>query len=467
MLPEDVLYLPVTELGQRIRSRSLSPVELTEAYLDRISRYAARFNAFATVTAVLARSQAKQAEEEIQAGTYRGPLHGIPYGVKDLAATRGIATTWGAKPHASQVFDYDATVVVKLREAGAVLLGKLSMVELAGGLGYHFAHASLQGPGRNPWDPGRWTGGSSSGPGAAVAAGLVAFAIGSETWGSIVCPSSFCGVSGLRPTYGRVSRHGAMALSWTMDKLGPMCRTASDCRAVLSAIAGPDPSDPTASVGPTVRASSSGTPASEFKLGYVPTDFSKNGDKEVDALVRAAVEELKSAGMSVQEIQLPQGPWEEAAVSVIQCEAVSSFEPLFRSGKVKELTEPKAAHAEEVADMLTGRDYLKALRIRAVLLEKINRVFEDVDAIVSPGIQYFSTPIEADLNKVLPGSDPVGGIGNLAGLPAACVPCGFGSLGLPAGLVVMGPAYGEETVLRITEIYQERTRWTERHPKLA
>ncbi len=467
MLTEEVLYLPVTELSKRIQARALSPVDLTDGYLDRISKYAARFNAFATVTAELARSQAKQAEEEILAGKYRGPLHGIPYGVKDLAATRGIPTTWGAKPHADQVFDFDATVVVKLREAGAVLLGKLSMVELAGGLGYHFANASLQGPGRNPWDPGRWTGGSSSGPGAAVAAGLVAFAIGSETWGSIVCPSSFCGVSGLRPTYGRVSRHGAMALSWTMDKLGPMCRSASDCRLVLSAISGPDPNDPTASVGPTLRASSSGTPASEFKLGYFPQDFSKNGDKEVDVAVRAAVEELKAAGMKIQEIKLPEGPWEEAAGAVVQCEAASSFEPLFRSGRVKELTEPKAAYAAEVADALTGRDYIKALRIRSVLLGKINKVFEDVDAIVSPGIQYFSTPIDIDLNKALPGSDPVGGIGNLAGLPAACVPCGFGSLGLPAGMVVMGPAYGEETVLRIAEIYQERTRWTERHPKIA
>ena len=457
---------PISSQAPLIRSGALSPVALTETYLDRIKQFAPRFNAFATVTADLARTQAAQAEREIRGGKYRGPLHGIPFGIKDLAATKGIPTTWGARPYADQVFDFDATVVTRLREAGAVLLGKLSMVELAGGLGYHFANASLQGPGKNPWDPGRWTGGSSSGPGAAVAAGLVGFAIGSETWGSIVCPSSFCGVSGLRPTYGRVSRHGAMALSWTMDKLGPMGRSARDCRAVLSAIAGPDPLDPASVLAPEISGGAVDAPASKFKLGYVPLDFKKNGDPEVDKLVRTAVEELRKAGMQVEEVKLPEGPWEEAALAVIQCEAVSSFEPLFRSGRAKELTEPKAAFAEEVADGLKARDYLKALRIRAVLLEKINAVFEKYDAIVSPGLQYFSTPLEADLNTALAGSDPVGGIGNLAGLPAACVPCGFGEKGLPAGLVIMGPAYGEDVVLRVAEIYQERTEWTNRHPKM-
>jgi aspartyl-tRNA(Asn)/glutamyl-tRNA(Gln) amidotransferase subunit A len=197
-------------LGERVRSRNLSPVELTEAYLSRIRRFDSKLNAFATVTPELAMEQARRAEREIASGRIRGPLHGVPYGAKDLLATAGIPTTWGAAPTRGQKFDRDATVILKLREAGAILLGKLAMVEFAGCLGYRYADASLQGPGRNPWDPERWTGGSSSGSGAAVSAALVTFAIGTETWGSILCPSAFCGVTGLRPTYGRVSRAGGM-----------------------------------------------------------------------------------------------------------------------------------------------------------------------------------------------------------------------------------------------------------------
>jgi aspartyl-tRNA(Asn)/glutamyl-tRNA(Gln) amidotransferase subunit A len=187
---EEVLYLSASELGERVRSRRLSPVELTEAYLDRIRRFDSKLNAFATVTPDLALKQAREAEREISSGRIRGPLHGVPYGAKDLLATEGIRTTWGATPTRDQMFDRDATVIRKLRDAGAILLGKLAMVEFAGCLGYRFADASLQGPGRNPWNPNRWTGGSSSGSGAAVAAGLVGFAIGTETWGSILCPSA-------------------------------------------------------------------------------------------------------------------------------------------------------------------------------------------------------------------------------------------------------------------------------------
>ncbi|HVG18235.1 MAG TPA: amidase, partial [Blastocatellia bacterium] len=228
-ITEEVLYSSVRELSNMIRARRLSPVALAEGYLDRLERMGAKLGAVVTVTRDLAMREARQAEREISQGRYRGPLHGIPYGAKDLIATEGIPTTWGAEPLKNQVLDYDATVVAKLREAGAVLVAKLAMVELAGGFGYNNADASFTGPGRTPWNTNFWSGGSSSGPGAATAAGLVAFSIGSETSGSIITPSAFCGVSGLRPTYGRVSRHGAMALSWTLDKLGPMCRTADDC----------------------------------------------------------------------------------------------------------------------------------------------------------------------------------------------------------------------------------------------
>src|SRR6266852_5135528 len=219
MPSEEIYYLPLTELARRIEAKKLSPVELTQVYLTRSEKLGSRFNAYARLTPELALSQAKAAEKEIQRGHYRGPLHGIPYAAKDLLAVKGIPTTWGAKPYADQVFNYDATVIEHLNRVGAVMIGKAAMIELAGGMGYSFASASLQGETRNPWDTTCWTCGSSSGSGAIVAAGLAAFAIGTETWGSIICPSAFCGVSGLRPTYGRVSRHGAMALAYSMDKI--------------------------------------------------------------------------------------------------------------------------------------------------------------------------------------------------------------------------------------------------------
>src|SRR5271169_5198331 len=237
---EDLFYLSVTELAKRIESKKLSPVELTQVYLDRSQELGRRFNAYARLTPEIALEQAKAAEKEIQRGHYRGPLHGIPYAAKDLLAVKGIPTTWGAKPFADQIFDYNATVIEHLNHAGAIMIGKAAMVELAGGMGYMYASASLQGEGKNPWDTSCWTCGSSSGSGAIVAAGLAGFAIGTETWGSIVCPSAYCGVSGLRPTYGRVSRYGAMALAYSMDKIGPLARSAEDCAHIFSAIAGHD-----------------------------------------------------------------------------------------------------------------------------------------------------------------------------------------------------------------------------------
>src|ERR687885_1647066 len=245
MLTDDIYFASITELGAQLRARKLSPVELTEGYLARLEKYGPRLGAVVTVMRDSALKSARAAEREMKAGRWRGPLHGIPFGVKDLLATHDAPTTWGATPYKDQHFDYDGTVVKRLRDAGAILCAKLAMVELAGGMGYNHADASLTGAGRTPWNTKYWSGGSSSGPGAATAAGLVAFSIGSETSGSILTPSAFCGLSGLRPTYGRVSRHGAMALSWTLDKLGPMCRSAADCGYVLAAIAGRDPFDPT------------------------------------------------------------------------------------------------------------------------------------------------------------------------------------------------------------------------------
>src|ERR1700686_761862 len=277
---DEIVYLSVSELAKRIESKKLSPVDLTQAYLDRSQKLGPRFNAYARLTPEIALEQAKAAEKEIQRGHYRGPLHGIHYAAKDLLAVKGLATTWGAKPYANQVFDYNATVIEHLNRVGAVMIGKASMIELAGGMGYRFASASLQGEGKNPWDTTCWTCGSSSGSGAIVAAGVAAFAIGTETWGAIICPSAFCGISGLRPTYGRVSRYGAMALAPSMDKIGPMGRSAEDCARIFAVLAGHDAKDH--GTLPIDKGAFTYSPSTELKTRSLTVGWLTNAWKTVD-----------------------------------------------------------------------------------------------------------------------------------------------------------------------------------------
>jgi len=243
-MTNDVFFAPIPELNARLKKHEFSAEELVKAFGARLESLGPRYNALALPLTKVALARAKDVDKEIKRERYRGPLQGIPFGAKDLLSFAGHPTTWGAKPYATQTFEETATVLGKLDDTGALLIGKLSMVELAGGGGYRIAGASLTGPGLNPWDVTRWSGGSSSGPASAVAAGLVPFALGSETSGSIITPAAFCGVTGLRPTYGLVSRHGAMALSWTLDKIGPICRSAEDCGLVLHEISGGDSNDP-------------------------------------------------------------------------------------------------------------------------------------------------------------------------------------------------------------------------------
>src|SRR5690349_23561 len=323
---EELFYLSVSELAKRIESKKLSPVELTQVYLDRSQKFAPHFNAYARLTPGIALAQASAAEKEIKAGHYRGPLHGIPYAAKDLLAVRGVPTTWGAKPYANQVFDYDAAVIEHLNRAGAVLLGKSAMIELAGGMGYRFASASLQGEAKNPWDTKCWTCGSSSGSGAVVAAGLAPFAIGTETWGSIICPSAFCGVSGLRPTYGRVSRYGAMALAPSMDKIGPMARSAEDCARIFAAIAGHDPKD--RGTGPIDKGAFTYSPSMELharplKVGWL-TNAWKSLAPGVAKPIEAANKIVKRYFSSVKDVALPVGPWEDAGNIIVAVESAAS-----------------------------------------------------------------------------------------------------------------------------------------------
>jgi aspartyl-tRNA(Asn)/glutamyl-tRNA(Gln) amidotransferase subunit A len=463
----DVLELSVTELGPLFRSRKLSPVAVTQAYLDRIERLNGRFNAFQTVTADLALAQAHAAETEIARGKHRGPLHGVPWGAKDLLATAGIETSWGAEPCRGQVFDTDATVVRKLRDAGAVLLGKLAMVEFAGGLGYRFANASISGPGRNPWNTDHWTGGSSSGAGAAVAASLVGFAVGTETWGSILCPSAFCGITGLRPTYGRVSRAGGMVCSWTFDKIGPLARSASDCRLILQAIGGADPADPTSSSEKLAIAPRSGKSLSKIRAARIDLDFSKVGEPEVKDGFNRAVDELRVAGLHIEDAKLPEFPASEIAGLIITAEALSSFEKFFRDGSVAKLKDPYAQHQVEINQGLRGDDLIKAWRMRRVLQQKMAEFFSHYDVILTPNFMSVASRVDEDLYKALPYSDPVGAVGNACGLPALALPCGFGKQHLPIGFQIVGAPFDEATLLDLGDLYQKRTDFHRQRPALA
>ena len=463
MIGEDVLYLSVGDLGERIRARKLSPVELTEAYLERCKKYGPQFNAFAMLTPDLALQQARQAEQEINAGNYRGPLHGIPYAAKDLLAVKGYPTTWGAKPYQDQRFDYNATVINKLNEAGAVLLGKAAMIELAGGLGYRFAAASATGAAKNPWNTNCWTCGSSSGSGAIVAAALAAFAIGTETWGSIVCPSAFCGVSGLRPTFGRVGRGGAMALSYSMDKIGPMCRTASDSSLVLTAISGHDPSD-AGSLPESLARFTYGAPKT-LRLARIEKAWEKP-DPEIAAAFEVAVNVLQRAGAKTGSIALPDGPFETAGGIIISVEAAGAFSTLIESGGVAQLSDPLSRVGGYVAQTVDSQDYLRAQRIRRVLQQKMDAVFQQCDVLVAPSLPIPASTLDTNLETDLSFADPIGGIGNLCGLPALSVPCGFTKSGLPIGIQFLARVLNDSAVVAAAKTFQEHSDWHLKHPTL-
>jgi aspartyl-tRNA(Asn)/glutamyl-tRNA(Gln) amidotransferase subunit A len=466
MVGDDVLFLSVAELSQRIRARQLSPVELTQSYLRRIRWFNERLNAFTTVTQDLALEQARAAERELAGGRWRGPLHGIPYGAKDLLATAHVRTTWGAVPCRDQVFDHDATVIRRLREAGAVLLGKTAMVEFAGGLGYRYANASIDGPSRNPWGTDRWTGGSSSGSGGAVAAGLAAFAIGTETWGSILCPSAFCGVTGLRPTYGRVSRAGAMVCAYSFDKIGPLARSAEDCRLVLQAIAGEDPDDATTAREPVSLAARPNRPLSRLRVGLVEIDFAKGGEPEAKAAFDAALAELRALGLRITPAKLPELPAGEVAGTLITVEALSAFEPFFRDGRVRQLKDPYAPLQPEINAAITGADVVKAWRIRAAMQRAMADLFGQFDLLVAPNFLTVASRVDDDLNEALTYADPVGAFGNACGLPAIALPCGFGKARMPVGFQLMAAPFDEGTLLEVGEAWQKRTRFHRERPPL-
>ena len=469
MPTDELAFLTVSELAKRIESKKLSPVELTKHFLERSEKLGPRYNAYARLTPDIALAQAAAAEKEIQHGHYRGPLHGIPYAAKDLLAVRGVPVTWGAKPFANQVFDYDATVIEHLNRVGAVLIGKAAMIELAGGMGYRFATASLQDAAKNPWDTKCWTCGSSSGSGAIVAAGLAPFAIGTETWGSIICPAAFCGVSGLRPTYGRVSRFGAMALAHSMDKIGPLGRSAEDCAHIFAAIAGHDSRD--RSTLPLDKAAFTYSASLDLKgralkIGWL-TNAWRKPESGVAKAADAAEKVVKKYFPSVKNAKLPEGPFEDAGNIIIAVEGASSFRSLIRSGQVSELTDPLGQLAGYVNEQFCGADYHQALRVRDILQKKMDELYDSFDVLVTVAQPIAATPLTMNLETELSFPDPLGGIGNLCGLPALTVPCGFTEKNLPVGLQFMARAGDDSAVIQAARTYQAHTDWHRRHPKVA
>jgi len=456
------VFKPIRDLSELIRSGRLSPVELTETFLERLETQAPKYNAVVTVTREKAMRQASEAEKEIESGSYRGALHGIPYGAKDLIATSGgIPTSWGAAPFKDRVFDHDATIIKKLKEAGAVLAAKTAMIELAGGMGYRQPNASLTGPPRNPWNPERWTGGSSSGSGACVGGGFLPFAIGSETWGSILSPANNCGVAGLRPTYGRVSRFGAMALSWTLDKLGPLCLTADDCGLVLDAIAGPDPNDQTATDRPyRYEEADLGRPYRlAMQKGVVESlegDIRENFEGALKVLEKVA---------TIEEVEFPDLPYSAITSIILAAEAASAFDEFAESGRARELTAPEDRYGPYSRSIVLAKDYIKALRLRAVMAREADDVMSSYDAVVAPTSRRVASPIDQRFGRSTPGSfkDVMGSLGNGAGLPSISVPNGF-SEGLPTGIQFMGRAYDENVIMSVARSFQSMTDWHRRHP---
>jgi len=466
----NLFFATIPELNEQLLSRKISSVELARAFSARLAELGPRYNALALSLTQQAVHKAEGADKEIKRGRSRGPLQGIPYGVKDLISFAGQPTTWGAPPYAAQVFDYDATVITRLAAVGAVLIGKLSTVELAGGGGYRYASASLQGPGKNPWDPSKWSGGSSSGPAAAVAAGLVPFALGSETSGSIVTPASYCGVTALRPTYGLVSRHGAMALSWTLDKLGPFARSAEDCGLILQVIAGADGDDPGSAGRSFYYTPQYGRPVRGMVAGYAPIDFSAWADPAARPALADALGILNQSGIQLKDTKLPDFPYGSLISTVIGAEGASIFEPLLTSGRVNELIDQAQIAGLKANLDIPAIAYLKAMRVRRQIQDAFRLLFSNVDVLVAPGRLSPATPIDQSLDQDRPGpapSDPgmtaLIAAANLAGLPALVLPCGFAG-NLPVALQLVGAPFTENQLLAIGREFQSRTDWHRRRP---
>jgi len=477
---DDLAFEPATALAPLLKSRDVSATDLTRMYLARLKKYGPKLNCVVTLTEDLALKQAADADREIKAGRYKGPLHGIPWGAKDLFATKGIPTTWGAGPYQNQVFDYDATIVSRLHDAGAVLLAKLSMGALAQGDQW------FRGQTKNPWRPDdpnpnrSGSSGSSAGPGSATAAGLVVFGIGTETRGSIISPSSVNGVTGLRPTYGRVSRFGAMMLSWTMDKVGPMCRSVEDCALVFNAIYGPDGKDD--SVVDAPFAWNPETPLSKLRIGVIQRDFqvqppgggrggaaAAGGGRGAGAgggragispeefrrqreaqlkILNDALDVYRKLGATLTPIeQVPGTDIANDIGFVLNVEAAAAFDDLTRGAGINDPSVQQWANTFRTSRFVPAVEYIRAQRARTLLMRQWDEFMSHYDVFLSPA-----------------GGSTLG-ITNLTGHPALAMKAGFND-GAPVELMVTGRLYDEATVLRAALAYERATDWHKMNPKM-
>lgn len=470
-LPDDVFFATAVELNQRLIRREFSAVELARAFGERLETLGPRYNALAHSLRNDAIRRARDVDKELKRGRTRGPLQGVPYGAKDLLAVAGRPTTWGAPPFATQVFPDDAAVINSLGRTGALLVGKLAMVSLAGGGGYRYAASSLQGAALNPWDRTRWAGGSSSGSGAAVAAGLVPYALGSETNGSIVTPAAYCGVTGLRPTYGLVSRRGAMPLAWTMDKIGPLAHTAEDCGHVLAAISGGDGADPGSAGHKFHFAPQFARPIADLRIGIAAADFETLAEEPLRAPLREALAQFRQMGVKLVELELPDFPYSAVASTIIGAEGSTSFAGLIRSAAVDQLPDRRQIEGLKAGLQITAADYLQAMRVRRLIQEAMRELFSKVDVLLAPARYSLPPKVSEPLDgrrTAATGDAPRGfrsltTAGNLAGLPELVLPCGFAD-GIPVAIGLTGMAFRESTLLQLGMQYQRMTEYHRRRP---
>jgi aspartyl-tRNA(Asn)/glutamyl-tRNA(Gln) amidotransferase subunit A len=469
----DLVWKSMGELARLVATKAVTPVEVVQAHLDRIGALDGTIKSYITVMGDSARAAAKAAEARVNARETLGPLHGVPIGLKDLYCTKGVKTTGGSRILGNWMPTEDATVVTRLAAAGGIMLGKLNMHEFAygpEGLNAHY------GTPWNPWDrtTHRICGGSSSGSGAAVAAGLCAGALGSDTGGSIRIPSSLCGLTGLKPTYGRVSRAGALPLAWSLDHVGPMCRSAADCALMLGAMAGYDPRDPSTSVLPVPDYAAALTgQVTGLRIGLLGRFFLESAGAPQRQATEQAVKTLEGLGASVREITLEQMKHAAAAsAAVISAESYAYHEPWLRTRAAE--YGPDVRERLLVGAFVSGSEYLKGQRVRRLIRDEVDRVLGDVDVLIAPTLPIAAVPVgarEVDIDgkpqPVRPSLVRYTRPFNVSGHPVASVPCGFTVDGLPIGMQVIGRTFDEATVLRLADAYQRVTDWHTRRPPLG
>ena len=434
---EDVAFWPVTHLAKLIETRQVSALELTKLYLDRLERFNPALNCVVTLTQERALEQAERADAEISAGRYLGLLHGIPWGAKDIIAIRGYKTAWGAAPFQEQEFGEDATVVERLDRAGAVLVAKLTTGELA------FGDRWFGGRTNNPWNLEQGSSGSSAGSGAATAAGLVGFAIGTDTGGSILSPSIQCGIVGLRPTFGRVSRSGVMAAGFSLDKVGPMCRSVEDCAIVLNAIAGPDGKDLAVPQGVPFNWDV-GLDVKTLRAGYFEEAFGEGSDGEEKANNQAVLDTLRSLGIDLRPVTLPRS---RLTYFIERIERAAGFDEFVRNRRDEGLVRQQHGAELRASHLVPAVEYLQANRVRMLLMQEVARVMEDLDVVVAP-------------------YESINPLASMTGHPVAAVPSGFRADGTPTGITFMGGLYKECELLSVAKAFEDATDFHLRHPQL-